>query len=107
MSECHRTTEQLGVRGETVTVLESVSRPAPPREPKTYTFAELRELFSDGDNVILPLLDEIERLARANRILELKSSCSLANNLCPDHRDKQAFKSCLACEIERLEKRRE
>ena len=27
---------------------------------------------------------------------------SLGRNLCPDHRDKQAGKSCLACEIERL-----
>ncbi len=33
----------------------------------------------------------------------LKCNNSLANNLCPDHRDKQAGKPCLACEIERLQ----
>lgn len=35
--------------------------------------------------------------------LEIKNKASLANNLCPDHRDKQKGKSCLACEIERLQ----
>jgi len=34
--------------------------------------------------------------------LTLKCKGSLANNLCPDHRDKQAGKPCLACEIELL-----
>jgi hypothetical protein len=34
----------------------------------------------------------------------IKARGSLANNLCPDHRDKQYGKPCLACEIERLEK---
>jgi len=48
--------------------------------------------------------DEIERLQRENRVLQLKAGCSLANNLCPDHRDKQAGKSCLACEIERQQR---
>lgn len=43
-------------------------------------------------------------LLRKIATLELKNRSSLANNLCPDHRDKQADKHCLACEIERLEK---
>jgi hypothetical protein len=37
---------------------------------------------------------------RQIKMLELKTSNSLANNLCPDHRDKQVGKSCLACTIE-------
>lgn len=40
---------------------------------------------------------------RRIKILELKANNSLANNLCPDHRDKQNGKPCLACVIERLE----
>lgn len=39
------------------------------------------------------------------RIAEAKNRGSLANNLCPDHRDKQTFKPCLSCTIETLEKR--
>lgn len=47
-------------------------------------------------------VEEIERLTKALRIAELKASGTLANNLCPDHRDKQTGRPCLACEIERL-----
>ena len=46
--------------------------------------------------------EEIARLAKKLRIAELKASGTLATNLCPDHRDKQLGKPCLACEIERL-----
>lgn len=42
------------------------------------------------------------RLQHEIRMLRSKAAGSLANNLCPDHRDKQAGKPCLACEIERL-----
>lgn len=52
--------------------------------------------------------DEIERLnkllRRANDVMTLKASGTLANNLCPDHRDKQTGKPCLSCEIERLQR---
>lgn len=41
--------------------------------------------------------------AKEMRVLEIKANHTLANNLCPDHRDKQAGKPCLACEIERLQ----
>lgn len=41
---------------------------------------------------------------RALHILKAKATNTLANNLCPDHRDKQVGKSCLACRIEELEK---
>lgn len=44
----------------------------------------------------------VDRLRAELKIAELKNKNSLANNLCPDHRDKQAGKPCLACEIERL-----
>jgi hypothetical protein len=56
-------------------------------------------LFCERDR----LREEVERLTKALRIAELKASGSLANNLCPDHRDKQTGKPCLACEIERLQ----
>jgi hypothetical protein len=50
---------------------------------------------------------EIEMLTKAIRIVELKASGTLANNLCPDHRDKQTGKPCLACEVERLTRERD
>jgi hypothetical protein len=56
---------------------------------------------------IAALKQKCARLERDNNILQLKCSGSLANNLCPDHRDKQTGKPCLACEIERLSKSRE
>lgn len=46
----------------------------------------------------------IAYLERELRIAELKNKASLANNLCPDHRDKQAGKQCLACIIEKAER---
>ena len=50
---------------------------------------------------------QIERLTKALRIVELKASGTLANNLCSDHRDKQTGKPCLACEVERLTRENE
>jgi hypothetical protein len=46
---------------------------------------------------------KVVALEAENRILTVKTTNSLANNLCPDHRDKQAMKPCLACTIEKLE----
>lgn len=46
--------------------------------------------------------DEVRDLVRQFHVLSHKAATSLANNLCPDHRDKQEGKPCLACEIERL-----
>ena len=46
-------------------------------------------------------------LERKLKISELKNAASLANNLCPDHRDKQAGETCLACQIERFEAKAE
>lgn len=46
--------------------------------------------------------EDYEKLEKEIKILRLKNQHSLANNLCPDHRDKQAGKKCLACEIEVL-----
>lgn len=45
----------------------------------------------------------IVQLETELRVEQLKNKASLANNLCPDCRDKQAFKSCLGCTIQRLE----
>ncbi len=45
---------------------------------------------------------ELAEAQAENKRLVLKAASSLANNLCPDHRDKQAGKPCLACEIERM-----
>ena len=55
-----------------------------------------REFTEYAANNFPAMLDEIETLRK-------KCECSLANNLCPDHRDKQQGKLCLACEIERLQ----
>lgn len=52
----------LGVKGNTVTVLETDdSVPRPPEISKTYTFQELRETF-DYPCLVIYLLDEVERL---------------------------------------------
>jgi len=44
----------------------------------------------------------VRELERENEILTIKNRGTLANNLCPDHRDKQIGKPCLACTIETL-----
>jgi len=46
-------------------------------------------------------------LERENAILEIKNRGTLANNLCPDHRDKQTGKPCLACTIETLTRKKD
>jgi len=46
----------------------------------------------------------VQELERENAILEIKNRGTLANNLCPDHRDKQTGKPCLACTIEKLQR---
>ena len=48
--------------------------------------------------------DYIVWLEKQYKILSIKVEHSLANNLCPDHRDKQTGKTCLACQIENLER---
>lgn len=74
----------------------------------TYTTDELREMLERDDCKIMarlqfrPVVEELIAAREEIRKLKLKCSNSLANNLCPDHRDKQRGKSCLACEIERL-----
>jgi hypothetical protein len=45
----------------------------------------------------------IDKLEAKLRIAELKNKGTLANNLCPDCRDKQVGKPCLACTIQSLE----
>lgn len=43
-----------------------------------------------AERIRQPLLDRIAELERENKIL------------CPDHRDKQIGKACLACEVEKM-----
>lgn len=67
--------------------------------------AENGKLICDALNACAGMQDperEIAELKEKLRVAELKASASLANNLCPDHRDKQGGKQCLACEIEKL-----
>jgi hypothetical protein len=64
--------------------------------PELANHDAVRDLIIDSRAALL-------RLARENRILDIKNAGTLANNLCPDHRDKQAGKICLACTIERAE----
>lgn len=81
-------------------------------EPKTTEWmrqnnwgAEAQRLVTDDLTSCEACLAEAERENSALRkVLVMKNNTSLANNLCPDHRDKQQGKPCLACEIERLQK---
>jgi hypothetical protein len=57
-------------------------------------------LYADHLDAIEAKDREIAEKKKQLKILTIKCSGSLANNLCPDHRDKQAGKSCLACQIE-------
>ena len=50
------------------------------------------------------LKQQLQVAERNVRIERLKNKGTLANNLCPDHRDKQQGQPCLACIIEKLTK---
>jgi predicted Ser/Thr protein kinase len=59
--------------------------------------------LSTGDYVLYTdHLARVQELEKEVEILQIKNRSSLANNLCPDHRDKQVGKGCLACEVEHL-----
>jgi len=58
-----------------------------------------------ADNIRLRA--EIAELRKENAILEIKNAGTLANNLCPDCRDKQVGKPCLGCTIQTLERKRD
>jgi hypothetical protein len=51
---------------------------------------------------VTKLNERIRELEAETWKLQKQLQHSLANNICPDHRDKQSGKPCLACEIERL-----
>lgn len=53
------------------------------------------------------LAERVVALTRENVILTLKSKGTLANNLCPDCRDKQVGQPCLACTIQTLKQQRD
>lgn len=57
---------------------------------------------SKDSNSLIAYFRELSQRATS---AELKASHSLANNICPDHRDKQTGKPCLACTVETLERR--
>ncbi|MBW8066826.1 MAG: hypothetical protein GJU73_05205 [Ferrovum sp.] len=61
-----------------------------------------REFYHNARTDIPKLLAYIRELEKKNRILTAKTTNSLANNLCPDHRDKIQGKRCLMCRIEEL-----
>jgi hypothetical protein len=63
-------------------------------------------IFSDGAMLtqIQQLTAERDDLARKLAVADKKNQHSLVNNICPDHRDKQQGKPCLACEIENAER---
>jgi hypothetical protein len=54
------------------------------------------------DAITETLAQRVVDLERRNRILEAKCAGSLANNLCPDCRDKQQGRPCLACMVQTL-----
>lgn len=61
---------------------------------------DLITVLTQIDNATAGLSEKMAEKDRQIKMLELKAANSLANNLCPDHRDKQAGKPCLACTIE-------
>ena len=65
--------------------------------------SEYRNLLGDADIMDSVALAAIE-LERKLKIAVAKNKGTLANNLCPDHRDKQIGKMCLACTIENSER---
>ena len=75
--------------------------------------AGVAPVFSEVNDFLLNIQDEnkvlrehearLREQERENKILSIKANASLANNLCPDHRDKQNGKPCLACSIEQAE----
>lgn len=56
---------------------------------------------------LIRLTARVQELELENAILEIKNRGTLANNLCPDHRDKQTGKPCLACTIETLTRKKD
>jgi len=81
-----------------------------PSEHHLQVPSELMLLFSDPlrGPAINKFADDVQRelaaALKAQKIAELKASASLANNLCPDHRDKQNGKPCLACSLEEAQR---
>lgn len=63
---------------------------------------DVSDLLPFFQRLLTPRDEKIERLEKENKILEKKNSTSLANNLCPDCRDKISGLSCLRCEVQRL-----
>lgn len=78
---------------------KGVNVPEPPEQTVDRREAlarEVRDALAEFNNDDLPV-------AKLVAILVVRARGTLANNLCPDHRDKQAGKPCLACRIEQLE----
>jgi hypothetical protein len=57
---------------------------------------------ADVGSAAMNMAREIAKAALKEAHVKCKGT--LANNLCPDHRDKQTGKPCLACEIERKDR---
>jgi hypothetical protein len=70
--------------------------------PQQAAAPEIERLTAELDENAQRFHEQLTALATENKILTAKNRASLANNLCSDHRDKQTFKPCLACEIDRL-----
>lgn len=97
------------------TVIEAFAKPVDSKAAPTEQAIEKvrRQLANESERIVLfpdeaePLLSHIAQLTRENKVLEKKNAGTLANNLCPDHRDKQTGKPCLACTIEQLTREKE
>lgn len=71
---------------------------------ETSPFADCYKRVCQTLGIEKDILGFIKQKDKEISILKLKNKSSLANNLCPDHRDKQEGKPCLACEIEQLKR---
>lgn len=65
---------------------------------------DIKKQYMDYAFKVDRTLSQHNALRQQLAVAELKNRGTLANNLCPDHRDKQGGKKCLACEIEHLNK---
>lgn len=75
------------------------------RNPSGHSNDAVRAARNEAANLIEDLKAKNKELEKKLKIAEIKNSGTLANNLCPDHRDKQYGRPCLACLIEISEKK--
>jgi hypothetical protein len=102
LTEIADAVDPLVVRlGEVTTRLEAADELLREAEGELRCACQSRKAARISQDIRVYLLSQDAEL----KILRVKCSGTLANNLCPDHRDKQVGNPCLACTIEKLQSR--